>query len=298
MTGSLLDRALGIIELLATEARGLPLSSIAERLDVPKSATHRLLSELVRHGYVRQETMLGHYLLTVKIMTLGYTWFGGSGVADLVQPTLDRLAAATGELVRYAVLDGETLAWIAKAQGARFGLRVDPDMGMEAVLYCTATGHAWLATLDDETALRIVLQQGFDRLPGHGPNAPDSIEALRARLALARAQGYAWVMDSSALGTASIAVAIRHPRHAAASGVVTISGPSVRMTEPQMHMMAPMLMAAAQELQVAALETRPAATDRAAPIGRAGLGLPVVPAEPRILPHSAQPSGVTGRRPA
>lgn len=269
MTGSLLDRAFGIIELLAAHAPGLALSTIAEQVDIPKSAAHRLLSDLSRHGYVRQDPAAGHYLLTAKIMTLGHTWLDGAGFADLVQPTLDRLAAATGELVRYAVVDGQTVAWIAKAQGARFGLRVDPDMGMEAVLYCTATGHAWLATLDEEAALRIVLQQGFDRLPAHGPRAPDSIEALRRHLARARKHGYAWVVDSSAPGTASIAAAIRHPRHHGTLGVVTITGPSVRLTEPRMHEIAPLVLGAATELQIAALATQQAATDRPAPIGRA-----------------------------
>ena len=105
MTGSMLDRAFRMIELLATEANGLKLQEIADRLNIPKSAGHRLLADLVRHGYVRQNGS-GTYLLTTKVLSLGYSWLGGSGVADMVQPTLDRLAAASGELVRYAVVEG------------------------------------------------------------------------------------------------------------------------------------------------------------------------------------------------
>ena len=42
--GDFVDRVLDIIELLADEPNGLPLSEIARRLDMPKSAAHRLLS--------------------------------------------------------------------------------------------------------------------------------------------------------------------------------------------------------------------------------------------------------------
>jgi DNA-binding IclR family transcriptional regulator len=270
MTGSLLDRALAMLELLAAEPRGLRLQDVADRLDIPKSAAHRLLATLAAHGYARQSPN-GLYLLTTKLLGLGYAWLGGSGAADLVQPALDALAAETQELVRYAITDGERLAWIAKAQGARFGLRVDPDQGMQVVLSATATGHAWLATMSEEEAVRLVMQQGFSRLPEAGPAAPRTLESLRGFLDRARARGFAMVSEVSALGTASVAAAIRHPVTGAASGVLTVSGPSARLTEARMGQLGPLLVARAAELAVATAELpllRPAGPP---PIGRGGL---------------------------
>ncbi|MFC7539888.1 helix-turn-helix domain-containing protein [Siccirubricoccus deserti] len=52
---AVLDRALRLLELLATAPAGLPLHAMADRLAIPRSATHRLLAELVRQGYVRQD---------------------------------------------------------------------------------------------------------------------------------------------------------------------------------------------------------------------------------------------------
>ncbi len=271
MTGSLLDRALRLLELLAGAPHGMALHDIATALGVPKSAAHRLLAELIGHGYARQDKA-GTYLLTTRLLSLGYAWLGGFGVADLVQPTLDRLAVATGELARFAVVDAERLTWIAKAQGARFGLRLDPDQGMEAVLYCTATGHAWLATMSEEEAVRLVMAQGFGRLPDHGPNAPRTLDALRNRLVLARERGYAWVSESSAVGTASVAAAVRHPVSGSVMGVVTVSGPSARLSEPRLHELAPLVLHAAEELGIANAESPLPAPQVAAPIGRGSLG--------------------------
>ena len=43
------------------------------------------------------------------------------------------------------------------------GLRYDPDMGLSVRLSCSAAGHAWLSTLDDEVAVQKVARQGFER---------------------------------------------------------------------------------------------------------------------------------------
>ena len=156
MAGSLIERALGLLELLASDARGLPLQQLADRLDIPKSAAHRMLAELIRLGYVRQDDDTSRYRLSTRLAALGFRFLASSGVVDLVQPVLDGLARETGELVRLGVIEGDRQTWIAKSQGATSGLRYDPDMGREAPLFYTASGHAWLASLSDKAALALV----------------------------------------------------------------------------------------------------------------------------------------------
>ena len=248
MSGSALDRAFAVLELLASHPPGLPLHQIAESVDIPKSAAHRLLVTLGGRGYIRQDAETGRYLLTTKLVSLGFRYLALAGVVDTVQPTLDRLAEETGELVRLGVIDGDRQTWVAKAQGARSGLKYDPDMGMEAPLASTASGHAWLACLTDEEAVELVARQGFRPAEAQGPNAPRTIEAILARLAAARRRGYAWVVESSAPGMSAMAAAVRHPVTGGVVGVVSVAGPSVRLTEARMHALGPLVLAAAAEL--------------------------------------------------
>jgi DNA-binding IclR family transcriptional regulator len=248
VAGSALDRALEIVELLASHPAGLPLHAIQRALDIPKSAAHRMLAALAARGYVRQDAPTARYLLTTKLVALGFRYLAVAGIVDIVQPTLDQLAEATGELVRLGVVDGDRQTWVAKAQGARGGLRYDADMGAEAPLAATATGHAWLACLTDERAIELVLRQGFGDAAVQGPAAPRTIQAVQERLRLARERGYAWVVDSSAPGTAAMATAIRHPATRGVVGTVSVAGPSVRLTEARMHALAPTMLAAAAEL--------------------------------------------------
>lgn len=84
--------------------------------------------------------------------------------------------------MRLGVIEGERQTWIAKSQGARAGLRYDPDMGRDAPLFYTASGHAWLACMSDAEALSLVERQGGERPKDLGPNAPRSNIELLERL--------------------------------------------------------------------------------------------------------------------
>ncbi|MCX2897670.1 IclR family transcriptional regulator [Pseudomonas mandelii] len=250
MAGSQIERVFSVLESLTGEPQGVPMQALAEQLGIPKSATHRLLAELIRLGYVRQNPDNLRYHLSTRLVAMGFRYLSRSG-GDIVQPVLDRLAEETGELVRLGVISGERLTWIAKSQGARSGLRYDPDMGRDAPLFYTASGHAWLASLSDAEALALVERQAGDILPAPGPNAPRSNIELLERLRQGREQGYAWVEESSAVGTSAIAAVVRHPLNERVIGVLSIAGPSARLPGARLHELAPLLLQFTEELSAA-----------------------------------------------
>jgi len=113
-----LERSLAVLETLAAHPEGCPLSTLAAAANMPVSAAHRLLVDLGRTGYVRQSREHGEYTLTIKLVALGLGFLSRSGIVDVAQPLLDSLAQESGELVRLAVVDGNELIFVAKAQGA------------------------------------------------------------------------------------------------------------------------------------------------------------------------------------
>jgi IclR family acetate operon transcriptional repressor len=247
---SALERSFAVLEYLAVRPQGMTLSTIAQDLQLPLSACHRLLSELVRCGYVRQMRDHGDYALTTKLAALGLSYLGGSGIVDIAQPVIDRLADISGELVRLAIVDGDRLTFVAKAQGARFGLRYDPDMGIDVRLSCSAGGHAWLMTLPEERALELIVKQGFGEPRDYGPRAPVGWKAVLEILAQDRARGWSMIEEMYAPGMNSMAVPVQRQGESTI-GVITVAGPAIRLTVPRMEEMAPQLLAAAQELAMA-----------------------------------------------
>jgi DNA-binding IclR family transcriptional regulator len=245
-----LERSFNILERLAAHPEGQSISVLASSLGVPLSATHRLLAELARCGYVRQLREQGDYVLTIKMVSLGLSFLSASGVVDVAQPSLDRLAEESGELVRLAVVDGDDLTFVAKAQGARRGLRYDPDMGLSVRLSCSAAGHAWLSTLSDEAALALVTKQGFGTPDHYGPKAPTTVKALMTHLRTARKRGFSTITEVFAPSMSAMAAPVR-ARTGETIGVVTIAGPLVRLTEARMEQLAEPLMACAAEIEAA-----------------------------------------------
>ena len=243
---SILERGIKVLELLAGHPQGVALSAVASATDMPLSATHRLLAELVRVGYVRQLRGQGDYVLTIKLVSLGLSFLSASGMVDVAQPSLDALAESSRELVRLAIVDGDELVFVAKAQGATRGLRYDPDMGLSVRLSCSAAGHAWLSTLGDDAALALVAKQGLGRPQDYGPRAPTSISALLSCLRATRRRGYAMISDMFAPSMASIAAPVVH--QGTTLGAVTIAGPMVRMTEERMVALSDALRHAAEDV--------------------------------------------------
>jgi IclR family transcriptional regulator, acetate operon repressor len=247
---AVLQRSLQVLEKLAAAPEGRSLSSLAQELDMPLSATHRVLNELVEAGYVRQAHDQGVYGLTIKLVSLGLSFLSNSGVVDVAQPLLDRLAQHSGELVRLAVLDGDQLVFVAKAQGATRGLRYDPDMGLSVRLSCSAAGHALLSTMSDEQALALVARQGFGRPQDFGPKAPTTAKALLAYVRATRKRGFSMIVEVFAPGMTAMSAPLRR-RDGKVLGVVTIAGPLVRLTEPRMLELGPTLLETASDVAAA-----------------------------------------------
>ena len=244
---SVLERSLIVLETLANYPEGCPLTALAEAANMPASAAHRLLVELSGHGYIRQDREHGRYRLTMKLAALGLNFLNRSGIVDVVQPSLDRLAESCGELVRLAVVDGDELIFVAKAQGSKSGLRYDPDMGLSVPLSCSAAGYAWLSTMTESEAVERVARQGFGKPESYGPRAPTSVATLIPHLTKARKHGFSLIVEVFAPGMSAMSAPVR-TRQGRVLGVVTIAGPLFRLSEKRMLQLGPSLMAIAAEI--------------------------------------------------
>jgi DNA-binding IclR family transcriptional regulator len=244
------ERCLSIIELLADGARAMPLGEIAERLALPKSGAHRLLATLVDIGWAEKDPGTGFYRLTMRLAILGQQFYVATGIPDICQPLLDRLATQCREFARLAVVDGQSLVWVAHAQGASGGLMYQPSHTTNTVpLFATASGKAWLATLPTEQAMQIVMKSGgLKDGGGYGPNVVRSVEALLRELKATARRGYGLALSEAEFGVTAVAAAIRAGENGPTLGTVSIAGPSARITEKRAHELAPLVLRSAAEL--------------------------------------------------
>jgi IclR family transcriptional regulator, acetate operon repressor len=244
------ERCLAIIELLADGARELPLGEIAERLSLPKSGAHRLLATLVDIGWAEKNRDTGFYRLSMRLAVLGQQFYVATGIPDICQPVLDRLARQCREFVRLAVVDGHALVWVAHAQGASAGLMYQPSLASNTVpLFATASGKAWLATLSTDEAMQKVMKNGgLKDAERYGPNVVRSVEALLREIKATARRGYGIALSEAEFGVTAVAAAIRSGDESAAVGTVSIAGPTARITERRAQELAPLVLRTASEL--------------------------------------------------
>ena len=143
---------------------------------------------------------------------------------------------------------------VAKAQGARSGLRYDPDIdhdtGHDVVLHATAAGKAWLATLPEREALRIVAETGLQTPDRFGPRVARTIEAFRPMLRETRRRGLGEAVEEGEPGTGAVAVAVFDASRTDPTAVATLSlaGPMLRFGPDRRIQLAERLAVAARDL--------------------------------------------------
>lgn len=232
MAVAAVTRCLDVLECLVGVAGGCELGEIAGRLHTPPSGVHRILATLLERGWVVQDDITQRYALSLRLSTLAFHDLDVRLVTDVVQEVLDELARQTREYCRLAIVEGDTLAWVSRAQGAVNGLRYDADMGQEVALHATATGKAWLATLPEEQAVRIVCARDFYSHLRLGPRALATVDELKRHLAETRHRGYAIANEEAEPGIVALAATFRtDPRaDAGVAGTLSVAGPISRIT--------------------------------------------------------------------
>jgi IclR family acetate operon transcriptional repressor len=244
---TIIQRSFKILEELSGYPKGRTLSELATALDVPLSATHRLLNDLIDCGYVHKEERYGEFVLTMQVVSLGLRFLSASGIVDVAQPTLEKLAAKSKELVRLAMVERDQLIFVAKAQGATQGLRYDPEMGQPVTLSCSAAGFVWLSTKTDDEALRLVTKQGLGNPDDYGPAAPATLKALMTHVRATRKRGYAITVNVFLPAMSSMAAPVYGPKGDVLA-ILIIAGPMNRLTEARMEALGQTLVDTAEEL--------------------------------------------------
>ncbi|WP_105439379.1 IclR family transcriptional regulator [Neorhizobium sp. T25_13] len=243
---SLLDRCFDLITLLSENATGLSLGEISRRLDVPKSAAHRLLNSLCDLGWAEQDPENGFYRLTLRLAVMGQRLLAGTRIPDICQPILDRLASNTKGLGRIAILDRDGLTWISHSQGMRSGLIYQPELVAKVPLHTTANGKAWLATLDREEALARAVASGLGRTDLGGPRVITSKQTFSAALDETEERGWATAIEEAEPGVAAVAAVIRVGGQVV--GTVSIAGAIHHFSALVLPQLAEQVKATAEEL--------------------------------------------------
>jgi DNA-binding IclR family transcriptional regulator len=203
-SGSQLDRALDILELLACSPSPQGLTGIAERVQGPKATVHRLLATLQARGYATQDPQTGRYRAGVRCFELGSQWARQLDLRTVAAPHTAELNERSGETVHLAIYDHGDVVYVDKIE-SRHPVVAKSDLGRRCPAAYVATGRALLAYRPREELEEVL--SGL--LPAFTPQSVTQPGELVALLDQVRRDGYAVNHGAYREGVGGVAAPVR-----------------------------------------------------------------------------------------
>jgi IclR family acetate operon transcriptional repressor len=212
-------RAMRMVDLVAEAPDGLPLSELARRLGMSKSAAHALARTLVAGGYLRTVEPGPRYRPGMELVRLGEAASESIQLGRLCHPVLLELSDKTGLTTRAAICDQGYPVFIDRVD-APGTVRFHTPLGVREVPHTSAAGKAMLAAIPVEVAERIAAETGMPERTAHSIRG---LPELLVELEQVRQRGYAVDDQEDALGV--MCVAATFTDHAGnAAGAISATG--------------------------------------------------------------------------
>jgi DNA-binding IclR family transcriptional regulator len=212
-----IERAAQLLVRVVEATQPPSIGELSVRAGLPKSTTSRLVAALERQGLIQRLGERGR--LRPGPVLLRYASRDASQtLVELAQPSLRRLADASGETINLAVPGADGVEHLAQQDTAHF-VGVTDWVGRKVPFELAANGKCFLAW----------------------SNPPDDAHQQ------VRARGYATSIDELELGLAAMAAPVFGPGGDAIAAL-SISGPTARLTSERIAQLAPLLIDEARQL--------------------------------------------------
>lgn len=198
------ERALAILECLDNSKRGLNISEISRKLNIPKSSAHVIIVTLERLGYVQKRDESLNYMLGLKAYGLGLGMLKSLSISEAALPHMRALSNQLHLPSHLAVPDGDQGVYIQKVDTPGL-IKIDTYVGRRMDLHCTGVGKVILSFGPPDLQERFLNKPVYIR---YTRNTVTSPRAMRREIAKIRKAGYAVDDEEEELGVRCVAVPV------------------------------------------------------------------------------------------
>ncbi len=233
-----LEHGISILEAFTVDSVELGVSDLARILGLTKSTIHRLVTTLVKRGYLIQDSETRKYRLSLRMYEVGCVVVQKLGLFR-VASVLEELEVRTRETVHISVLSDGAVTYLHTVESTQ-PVRTHSRLGQRSPVTCTANGKLFLAHLP-EPLRQSYLSAG---LPRYTSNTITDLPTFERELESIRARGYALDREELQEGIVCIAAPIRdHTEKIVAA--LGLSAPAIRMGFDRIAELASVLVEAA-----------------------------------------------------
>lgn len=195
-------RGLEVIRSFSADAPQQTLSEVAQRSGLTRAGARRILLTLHALGYVQTDGR--SYRLTPRILDLGFAYLSSMPIWNLAEPVMEGLVAEIKESCSAAVLDATDIVYVLRVPVHKI-MSITLGVGSRLPAWCTSMGRVLLADLpEEERRARLAASD----IRAHTRHTVTDTEALMARIAQVRRQGWCIVNQELEEGLISVAVPV------------------------------------------------------------------------------------------
>lgn len=236
-------KGLAVLESFDTERQRLNATLAAERAGLTRAAARRHLLTLSHLGYL--ETDGSWFWLAPKVLRFSGSYLASARLPRVAQPTLNRLAAQTGESFSVVVLDGDHVVIVARSGTGRlsaYGLH----LGARLPAHATSTGRVLLASRPRGEFSRWMKGRELPRLTAH-----TTVDARRFRALVDEVRQQDWCVASEEheLGVHALAVPLRNLEGRTVAAMNVVASRQRLESRLMQKDLLPLLLEAARELR-------------------------------------------------
>lgn len=221
------ERALLLLEQVASQPEGLTLSDMAERTGLNSSTCHHLVSTLVNCGYLTHLSRSRGYALGQKIRELSELAERETDPSVLLRDDLMNLGRRLGRGVQFAVLSGTSLITKLSFPDPQSRVQEPDEIEKMTALHATATGKSILAWIPDTELVRVISANG---LTGYTHRTITTLSGLMEELRLVRRRKYSIDDEEFRHGVVCIGTTLREGGGAVV-GAISVTLPASEATD-------------------------------------------------------------------
>lgn len=214
------SRALQMLTAFDEGRRELGVRDFAELLDVHKSTASRLAATLVARGFLERVPGRDSFTLGPQVARIGHLAANGRPLAEVARPTMEALAAETGETIVLSIPAGHEALDIAQTESTH-AIGATSWIGRRIPLHASSDGKALLAFGAAELP-------GTGRLEALSEHTVTDRSELERQLEEARETGWALAVGDYEDGLNGVAAPI-FGGDGGCVGALSVSGPAYRV---------------------------------------------------------------------
>jgi len=236
-------KGMAVLESFDTERQRLNATLAAQRAGLTRAAARRHLLTLAHLGYL--ETDGSHFWLAPKVLRFSGSYLASARLPRVIQPTLNRLAAQTGESFSAVVLDGEQVVIIARSGHHRM-LAYGLHLGARLPAHATSTGRVLLAA---KTRAEFNAWMKGRELPRLTVHTTVDAKRFRALVEEVRQQDWCVASEEHELSVHALAVPLRNMEGRTVAALNVVAPPQRLEAKVLQKDLLPLLLEAARELR-------------------------------------------------